>query len=171
MRDTRLPVTLLSNFLGAGKTTPLNDANREGLRVAVVVNDLSEVNIDASLVDKSASNAGVALSRTEEKLVEICNFCNLRKDMLLDARKLVAEGRFDGSLIESKGVGEPSPIAAMFGFTGAKGNSMNDVAVIDIVVTVVDAYSLLNDCASCNSKACRTMHTSILGAPARCAVP
>jgi len=144
----RLPVTVLSGFLGARKTTLLNRVlnNREGRRVAVIVNDMSEVNIDADLV-----RAGAELSRTDETLVEMsngCICCTLRDDLLAEVRRLADEGRFDYLLIESTGISEPLPVAATFDFRDEQGTSLSDVARIDTMVTVVDAVNLLNDFSS-----------------------
>ena len=146
--DPRLPVTVLSGLLGAGKTTLLNRVlnNRDGRRVAVIVNDMSEVNIDADLV-----RAGAELSRTDETLVEMsngCICCTLRDDLLEEVRRLASEDRFDYLLIESTGVSEPLPVAATFDFRDEQGVSLSDVARIDTMVTVVDAVNLLKDYSS-----------------------
>ncbi|MEM1262011.1 MAG: zinc metallochaperone GTPase ZigA [Pseudomonadota bacterium] len=143
--STKLPVTVLSGFLGAGKTTVLSHVlnNRDGKRVAVIVNDMSEINIDAAQVQNE-----VSLNRSEEKLVEMsngCICCTLREDLLEEVTKLARDGEFDYLLIESTGISEPLPVAETFTFADENGVSLSDVASLDTMVTVVDAVNFLND--------------------------
>lgn len=145
MNSATLPVTVLSGFLGAGKTTVLSHIlnNRQGKKVTVIVNDMSEINIDAAVVKNE-----VSLNHSEEKLVEMsngCICCTLREDLLLEVGKLASSGKFDYLVIESTGISEPLPVAETFTFADEKGISLSDVATLDTMVTVVDAVNFLND--------------------------
>ena len=143
--ENKLPVTVLSGFLGAGKTTILSHIlnNREGKKVAVIVNDMSEINIDANMVKSE-----VSLSHKEEKLIEMsngCICCTLREDLLLEVNKLAKDDKFDYLVIESTGISEPLPVAETFTFADEDGVSLSDVATLDTLVTVVDAVNFLKD--------------------------
>ena len=145
MQQAKLPVTVLSGFLGAGKTTVLSHIlnNRQGKKVAVIVNDMSEINVDASILKNE-----VSLNHSEEKLVEMsngCICCTLREDLLLEVGKLAATGKFDYLVIESTGISEPLPVAETFTFADENGTSLSDVADLDTMVTVVDALNFLKD--------------------------
>ena len=143
--DSKLPVTVLSGFLGAGKTTVLSNilSNRQNKKVAIIVNDMSEINIDSAIIQNE-----VSLNRSEEKLVEMsngCICCTLREDLLEEVTKLAKEKRFDYLVIESTGISEPLPVAETFTFADENGVSLSDVADLDTMVTVVDAVNFLKD--------------------------
>lgn len=144
-QDSRLPVTVLSGFLGAGKTTVLNHIlnNRQDRKVAVIVNDMSEINIDAQFV-----NNEIDFNRAEEKMIEMsngCICCTLREDLLIEVNRLAKDGRFDYLVIESTGISEPLPVAETFTFEDEDGISLSHIARLDTMVTVVDAVNFLND--------------------------
>ena len=148
----KLPVTVLSGFLGAGKTTVLTNVlnNRQGKKVAVIVNDMSEINIDAEMVKNSEASS----SRTEEKLVEMsngCICCTLREDLLEEINELAKQNKFEYLVIESTGISEPLPVAETFTFEDENGVSLSKIAKLDTMVTVIDALNFLKDFAALNS--------------------
>ena len=141
----KLPVTVLSGFLGAGKTTILSSIlnNRVDKKVAVIVNDMSEINIDSSIIQNE-----VSLNHSEEKLIEMsngCICCTLREDLLEEVTKLAQQKRFDYLVIESTGISEPLPVAETFTFSDEDGVSLSDVANLDTMITVEDAVNFMKD--------------------------